>query len=471
MSKPEGTGALVLAAGKGTRMKSPVPKVLHPILEEPLLRYPLAALAEAGVSRKAVVVGHGAEEVTRYLRQNWPEVVPVLQEQQKGTGHAVQAAGEWWKAVETLVVLPGDAPLLNPEAVEALLKRHSESGNAATFMTFRIENPFGYGRVIRNGVHCRIVEEKDASPDELRVNEVNSGIYVFSTAALSRFIDRLENRNAQGEFYLPDVLPLFSESGLRVEPLLWEKAKDLFGINDPLQLAEANREMRDRILRKHLQNGIKMMDPQTTWIGPDVLLQPDVWIEPDVQIWGKTEIQSGAVIGSHSILRNALIHEKARLVAFCCVTDSEIGPGAKVGPFACIRDDSFLAGGSYAGKFVEVKNSFIGENSKVPHLSYMGDAKIGKRTNIGAGTITCNYDGSRKNPTRIGDDCFIGSDTMLVAPVVLNDECFTAAGSTITEDVPAGALAVARARQKNIEGWARRRKAVSRKEEEGWSRS
>lgn len=471
MSKPEGTGALVLAAGKGTRMKSPVPKVLHPILEEPLLRYPLAALAEAGVSRTAVVVGHGAEQVTRYLHQNWPDVVPVLQELQNGTGHAVQVAMEWWKDIETLIVLPGDAPLLTPEAIEALLDRHAESGNAATVMTFRIENPFGYGRVIRDGDRCRIVEEKDASPDELSVNEVNSGIYVFSTDALLRVIDRLDNRNAQGEFYLPDVFPLLSESGLRVEPLLWEKATDLFGINDPLQLAEANREMRGRILRKHLKNGIKMMDPQTTWIGPDVLLQPDVWIEADVQIWGKTEIECGAVVGSHSILRNALVREKAHLVAFCCVTDSEIGPGAKVGPFAFIRDNSCLACGAYAGKFVEVKNTFIGENSKVPHLSYLGDARVGKRTNIGAGTITCNYDGSRKNPTRIGDDCFVGSDTMLVAPVVLNDECFTAAGSTITEDVPAGALAVGRARQKNIEGWALRKKAVSRKEEEGWSRS
>jgi bifunctional UDP-N-acetylglucosamine pyrophosphorylase/glucosamine-1-phosphate N-acetyltransferase len=471
MSKPDGTGALVLAAGKGTRMKSPVPKVLHPILEEPLLRYSLDALAEAGITRSAVVVGHGAEEVTRYLHQNWPEVVPVLQEQQKGTGHAVQAAKEWWKALETLIVLPGDAPLLTFEALEALLSRHFESGNAATLMTFRIENPLGYGRVIRNGKHCRIVEEKDASPDELSVNEVNSGIYAFSTAALSTVIDRLENRNAQGEFYLPDVLPLLSESGMQVQPLLWDRGEDLSGINDPLQLADANRKLRDRILRKHLANGIKMMDPQTTWIGPDVSLQPDVRIEADVQIWGKTEVRCGAVIGSHSILRNAVIQEKAHLVAFCCVTDSEIGPGAKVGPFACIRDNSCLAGGAFAGKFVEVKNSFIGENSKVPHLSYMGDARIGKRTNIGAGTITCNYDGSRKNPTRIGDDCFVGSDTMLVAPVVLNDECFTAAGSTITEDVPAGALAVGRARQKNIEGWARRRKAASRKEEEGWSHS
>ena len=471
MFHSDGTGALVLAAGKGTRMKSQVPKVLHQVLEEPLLRYPLAALAEAGIAKSAVVVGHGADEVTRYLQSEWPEAVPVLQAEQKGTGHAVQAAGKWWKALETLVVLPGDAPLLTREALEALLRKHAGVGEAATLLTFRAENPTGYGRVIRTDGCCRIVEEKDASPEELAVNEVNSGIYVFSTKALSGVIDRLENRNAQGEYYLPDVLPLLAESGQRVQALLWESGEDLFGINDPLQLAEANRVMRDRILMRHLRNGIRIMDPQTTWIGPGVLLEPDVRIEADVQIWGKTEIRSGAVVGSHSILRNAVVRENAHLVAFCCITDSEIGTKAKVGPFACLRDNSCLESSAFAGKFVEVKNSRIGENSKVPHLSYIGDAKIGKRSNIGAGTITCNYDGSRKNPTCIGDDCFVGSDTMLVAPVVLHDECFTAAGSTITEDVPSGALAVGRARQRNIEGWARRRKTVSRKEEEGWSRN
>ncbi|MFA0888042.1 MAG: bifunctional UDP-N-acetylglucosamine diphosphorylase/glucosamine-1-phosphate N-acetyltransferase GlmU [Synergistales bacterium] len=466
MVKPEGIGALVLAAGKGTRMKSPIPKVLHTILEEPLLRYPLSALSDAGIGKIAVVVGHGAEEVGQYLRSAWPGTIPLRQVEQKGTGHAVQISRDWWEHVETLVVLPGDAPLLTQAAIESLLEKHAEKGSAATLLTFELENPHGYGRVVRNGDLCRIVEEKDATVEERTIKEVNSGIYAFRTDALKNFIDLLENRNAQGEFYLPDVLPLFARSNLSVETLCWGNPEDLSGINDPYQLAIAGRRMRDRILLRHLHEGVKIMDLETSWIGPDVVLEPDVRIEADVQIWGTSTVRSGAVVGSHSILRNSTIGNSARLVAFCCVTESEIGAGAKVGPFACIRDNTCLAPGALVGKFVEAKNSFIGEGSKVPHLSYMGDATIGRETNIGAGTITCNYDGSRKNPTHIGDHCFIGSDTMLVAPVTLHEECFTAAGSTITEDVPAGALAVGRARQRNIEGWARRKNAVPRKEED-----
>jgi bifunctional UDP-N-acetylglucosamine pyrophosphorylase/glucosamine-1-phosphate N-acetyltransferase len=466
MNKQDGIGALVLAAGKGKRMKSPIPKVLQPLLEEPLLNYPLAALSGAGVTDLGVVVGHGAGEVETFLLTAWPSVTSIRQNEQKGTGHAVKIGRQWWEKIKTLLVLPGDAPLITREAIESLLANHLESRSSATFLSFEVENPAGYGRVIRSGNVCRIVEEKDATSAERCISEVNSGIYAFETKDLVSVIELLENRNAQGEFYLPDVLPLLAARGLPVEAKRWETPDDLAGINDPFQLAQAGRRMRDRILNGHLTAGVKLMDPETTWIGPRVILEPDVHLHPNVQVWGKSVIETGATIGSHSILRNALVRRGAELVAFCCVTDSEIGSGSRVGPFACLRDNTRLSPRALVGKFVETKNSVIGEESKVPHLSYIGDAIIGKETNIGAGTITCNYDGERKNPTRIGDHCFIGSDTMLVAPVTLHDECFTAAGSTITEDVPRGALAVGRARQRNIEGWARRKGAVPRKEED-----
>lgn len=466
MNNLDGIGALVLAAGKGKRMKSPIPKVLQTLLEEPLLNYPLAALSEAGVTNLGVIVGHGADEVEAFLLKAWPGVTTLRQIEQKGTGHAVKIGLDWWGKFKTLLVLPGDAPLITREAIEALLMEHLESRASATFLSFEVGNPAGYGRVIRSGNSCRIVEEKDATCEERLTPEVNSGIYAFETKDLGSVIELLDNRNSQCEFYLPDVLPLLTASGLRVEAKLWDKPDDLAGINDPLQLTQAGRRIRERILNSHLMAGVKLMDPETTWIGPRVILEPDVHLHADVQVWGNSLIESGATIGSHSILRNALVRQGAELVAFCCVTDSEIGSGAKVGPFACLRENTRLSSRALIGKFVEAKNSVIGEGSKVPHLSYVGDAIIGKETNIGAGTITCNYDGTRKNPTRIGDHCFIGSDTMLVAPVTLHDECFTAAGSTITEDVPRGALAVGRARQRNIEGWARRKGAVPRKEED-----
>lgn len=465
MNSLDRVGALVLAAGKGTRMRSPVPKVLHTLLEEPLLGYPLSALASAGVRKVAVVTGSGAGSVESYLHSCWLGVETIFQAEQKGTGDAVKVAEPWWEGLETLLVLPGDAPFLTSEAIEALLKLCDESRSSASLLSFEAENPTGYGRIIRLEEGCRIVEEKDAIPEEKAITEVNSGIYAFRVDGLSTVIGHLENRNAQGEYYLPDVLPLLSGNGFRVEAKRWDHPEDLFGINDPLQLAAANRKMRDRILSAHLMAGVKTMDPETTWIGPSVTLKADVRIEPNVQIWGKSRIETGVSIGSHSILRNVSIGAGAQVLPFCCLTDSEIGSRAKVGPFACTRDNTKLGPEALVGKFVEVKNSFIGEKSKVPHLSYMGDATIGRQTNIGAGTITCNYDGKRKNPTRIGDNCFVGSDTMLIAPVTLHDGCFTAAGSTITEDVPQGALAVGRARQRNIEDWARRKGADSRKED------
>ncbi len=465
MNSLDRVGALVLAAGKGTRMRSPVPKVLHTLLEEPLLGYPLSTLFSAGIRRIAVVTGSGARSVECYLSSSWPGIETIFQAEQKGTGHAVKVAQPWWAGLETLLVLPGDAPFLTSEALETLLKLGEDSKSSACLLSFEAENPTGYGRIIRRANGCRIVEEKDATPEEKTITEVNSGIYAFRTDTLSAVIGLLENGNAQGEYYLPDVLPLLAERGFRVEAKRWDRSEDLSGINDPLQLAEANRNMRDRIMRSHLMAGVKAMDPETTWIGPSVTLGADVRIEPDVQIWGKSLVENGASIGSHSILRNVSIGEGAQVLPFCCLTDSEVGSKARVGPFACMRDNTKLGREALVGKFVEVKNSSIGEKSKVPHLSYMGDATVGRQTNIGAGTITCNYDGKRKNPTRIGDNCFVGSDTMLIAPVTLHDGCFTAAGSAITEDVPQGALAVGRARQKNIEDWARRKGADSRKED------
>ena len=322
MNSLDRVGALVLAAGKGTRMRSPVPKVLHTLLEEPLLGYPLSTLSSAGIRRIAVVTGSGARSVECYLSSSWPGIETIFQAEQKGTGHAVKVAQPWWAGLETLLVLPGDAPFLTSEALETLLKLGEDSKSSACLLSFEAENPTGYGRIIRRANGCRIVEEKDATPEEKTITEVNSGIYAFRTDTLSAVIGLLENGNAQGEYYLPDVLPLLAERGFRVEAKRWDRSEDLSGINDPLQLAEANRNMRDRIMRSHLMAGVKAMDPETTWIGPSVTLGADVRIEPDVQIWGKSLVENGASIGSHSILRNVSIGEGAQVLPFCCLTDS-----------------------------------------------------------------------------------------------------------------------------------------------------
>jgi bifunctional UDP-N-acetylglucosamine pyrophosphorylase/glucosamine-1-phosphate N-acetyltransferase len=450
-------GALVLAAGKGTRMKSETPKVLHPLLEEPILHYPLCALREAGFEKIAVVVGYGGETVAEWIGREWPDVEIVWQREQKGTGHAVQAAASWWRRFQDVLVVPGDTPLLSSATLASFADRHRGADAQGSFLSFIPPDPRGYGRVVRDMNGVRIVEEKDASGEERHIREVNSGIYLFRTSELDQVIGRLSDENAQREYYLTDVIPMLSSLGERVEVTTCHNPGELLGINTPGQLAEANALLRDRILDAWMNAGVKIADPTSTWIGPRAVLEEDVWIAPNVQIYGRCRIGRGCRIGSFSVLRDACLAENVRVEGWARISDSRIGPTASVGPFSVVRDGCELEEGVLAGRFVELKKTRLGRGAKVPHLSYLGDADVGEGTNVGAGTITCNYDGRRKNPTRIGRNCFVGSDTMLVAPVTLGDGASTGAGSVITRDVPEGALGIGRAKQRNIPDWASRR--------------
>ncbi|MDO5115801.1 MAG: bifunctional UDP-N-acetylglucosamine diphosphorylase/glucosamine-1-phosphate N-acetyltransferase GlmU [Synergistaceae bacterium] len=457
MNQPERSfGVLLLAAGKGTRMRSQTPKVLHLMLEEPILYYPLAAAQEAGFNNLAVIVGFGGEAVESWTRNNFPSAAVIWQREQLGTGHAAKLAQPWWSAFDNIMILAGDAPLIRAKTLADFAARHIEKSNDCSFLSFKIEDPTGYGRVIREGERLRVVEHKDAKGDELSVNEVNSGMYIFNVKALSAVIDKLECHNAQGEFYLPDALALIAAGGGRVEAICEGDPDEYLGINDQFQLASAADIMRKRIVRSFMEKGLQCMDPSSLWIGPKVKIGSNVIIHPSVQLWGETEICDGAFIGSFTVLRNAKICGDANIKGSVRLNDSIVGPRASAGPFSFMREHGELMENAHMGRFVEIKKSRIGKDSKVPHLSYIGDTQIGENTNIGAGTITCNYDGVRKNSTKIGDNCLIGSDTMFVAPVEIGDEVSTGAGSVITENIPDGALGVGRAKQRNIQGWSKR---------------
>jgi len=453
-----GIGALVLAAGKGTRMKSGTPKVLLPILEEPLLWYVLKSLSGTAVDCMAVVVGHGRERVEKYLQEAQPEAAVCVQENQNGTGHAVMCSREWLLGLEHVLVLPGDVPQLSSRSVDRLLDEHKGGGASCTFYGFHPQDPAGYGRIVERDGVVKIVEERDATEEEKLIPVVNSGIYAFRVSGLLACLEGLGKDNAQGEYYLTDVVEALSRAGAGVKVIHLEDADEAAGVNDPIQLAEATGRIRSSIVIQHMKAGVRCVDPETVYIGPRVRIEEDVLIDPFVQIYGESEIRRECRIGSHSILRDVRCGAGVVIQNHVDVRESSLDTGAVVGPFAHIRGGSEIGGNAFIGKFVEIKNSRIGPCAKVPHLSYIGDADIGERTNVGAGTITCNYDGYRKHKTRVGKDCFIGSDTMLVAPVEVKDNSYTGAGSVITKDVPEGSLAVARSRQKNIEGWIQGRK-------------
>jgi bifunctional UDP-N-acetylglucosamine pyrophosphorylase/glucosamine-1-phosphate N-acetyltransferase len=449
---------LVLAAGKGTRMRSRTPKVLQSMLEEPLLYYPLAAAKSAGFNDIAVMVGFCGETVESWLSAEFPDAEVLWQREQLGTGHAAKLAQSWWSAYENVMIIAGDTPLITGETLRLFLDGHLKAGNKCSCLSFELDDPFGYGRIIRDGASIRIVEQKDASEQEKLCREVNSGMYVFDTEALASVIDKITCGNKQKEYYLPDALALIQQDGGKVDAVKAADAAEFLGVNDPRQLAAAASVQRDRILGSLMQKGVRIMDPASTWIGPRVEIGEDVEIEPNVQLWGATRVGSGSRIGSFTVLRGAELGEDVTIIGSVRINGSKVGNGSSVGPYVFIRDGAELDSNVKVGRFVEIKKSFVSDGSKVPHLSYIGDAHIGKNTNIGAGTITCNYDGKNKNATRIGDNCFIGSDTMLVAPVTIGREAMTAAGSVITKDVPDGALGIGRARQTNIEGWSTRAK-------------
>jgi bifunctional UDP-N-acetylglucosamine pyrophosphorylase/glucosamine-1-phosphate N-acetyltransferase len=459
------TAAVVLAAGKGTRFRSELAKVLHPAAGRTMLRWALEALRPLQLDRVVVVVGHQADDVAAEASAaGIPGLSMVLQAEQNGTGHAVRqafAAGAL-DGVDTVLVLPGDVPLLESSALSAVLDAHGD--RAVTLVSTNLDDPAGYGRVVRDadGVVTRIVEHRDAAPEELAVTEVNSSIYAFAADRLRDALANLSTDNEQGEEYLTDVVaPLAAQGGAGAVVV---DAELVAGVNDRGQLADAAAVLRRRIIAGHLRDGVTVVDPTSTYVGADVRIEADAVLLPGAHLEGATRIGAGAEIGPDSRLVDTQVEAGASVTYSVCLGAS-IGPEATVGPFTYLRPGTRLERDAKAGAFVEMKKSTVGEGSKVPHLSYIGDTEIGRGANIGAATVTVNYDGFDKHRTVIGDGARVGSDTMLVAPVTVGAGAFTGAGSVITKDVPDGALAVERTEQRTIEGYAERKRA--RKQAEG----
>ena len=455
---------VVLAAGAGTRMKSDRQKTLHEIGGRSLLSHSLHAAAGVHPEHLVAVVGHQRDQVApaveRIAEQMQVEIRQAVQEEQNGTGHAVQVGLSAIPDFEgTVVVTNGDVPLLTPDTLQALVDTHEAERAAVTVLSLEFDNPTGYGRIIRGeaGDVVAIVEEKDATDEQRKVREVNSGVFAFDGAVLRDALERVTPDNAQGEFYITDVLGIARGDGLRVTALTAPDARELAGVNDRVQLAEAGKELNRRLVEKAMRNGATVIDPATTWIGVEVEIGRDVVIHPNTQLWGSTVIGDGAEIGPDTTLTDMEVGARATVVR----TQGElgvIGEDATVGPFTYIRPGTELGASGKLGGFVEAKNATIGEGSKVPHLTYIGDATVGKHSNIGASSVFANYDGINKHHTTIGDYCRTGSDTMFVAPVTIGDGAYTGAGTVVTEDVPPGALAIKEGRQRNIEGWVENRR-------------
>jgi bifunctional UDP-N-acetylglucosamine pyrophosphorylase / glucosamine-1-phosphate N-acetyltransferase len=465
MSQPRTSAVVVLAAGEGTRMKSPsTPKVLHEVAGRSLLGHVLAAAAPLAATHTVVVVGHGRDQVTDHLAAVAPEAKAVVQAQQNGTGHAVRVALEaLGDLTGTVVVLPGDAPLLTGPALTALVEEHTAAGNAATLLTALMPDPTGYGRVVRDhaGAVTAIIEQRDADEATRAVNEVGTSVYAFDAALLREALGRLRTDNAQGEEYLTDVIAMFVTAGRPVGAVTVHDHREAAGVNDRAQLADAGAALRERIVHAALLAGVTVTDPSTTWIDADVVLESDAVIEPFTILKGHTVVRAGAVVGPSSRLTDTVVGAGAKVLASVTI-GARIGAGADVGPYTYLRPGTVLGVNAKAGAYVEIKNSEVGDGSKVPHLSYVGDATIGERTNIGAATVFVNYDGVAKHRSTIGSDVRVGSDNMIIAPVTIGDGAYTAAGSVITQDVPPGALGVARGQQRNVLGWVLRRRPGTR---------
>jgi len=444
---------IVLAAGQGKRMKSKLYKVLHPVSGKPMVGHVLDTVREASSERTVVVVGHGAEMVKSHLGD---AAEYVLQEKQLGTGHAVlQAAPLLSKEEGTTIVICGDTPLVQASTLHAMLKLHADSGAAATILSASFENPAGYGRIIRgeDGTVQRIVEHKDCSPEEAAIQEINTGTYCFDNRKLFDALSKVTNDNAQGEYYLTDVIGVLKKAGEIVQGFCTDDTAEAIGVNDRVALAEAERYMRERINRKHLLNGVTIIDPANTYIEASVQIGSDTVIYPGTVLRGATVIGEDCVIGPAAEVVDTVIQNGA-CIKYSTAAESVIGEKSSVGPYANLRPGSKLGRGCKVGDFVELKNASLDDGSKVSHLSYVGDAVVGKDVNIGCGAITVNYDGFNKAVTEIGDGAFIGSNVNLIAPVKVGNGAYVVAGTTITHDVPEGDLAIARERQVNKPGYA-----------------
>lgn len=449
--------SVILAAGMGTRMKSKMPKVLHTVCGKPLSKWVIDASKAAGADKVCAVVGHKAETVKEVLGDVCEFA---LQTEQKGTGHAVMQAIDVIKNSKgEVVILNGDTPLITAETINKAIEYHKNNGNQATVITAILDDATGYGRIVRDndGSVLKIVEQKDASEEEKKINEVNSGMYVFDAQSLVYALDKITPNNAQGEYYLTDTLEILLSAGKKIGGYAISDNDEIRGINDRVQLNEAEKIMQKRINEYHMRNGVTMRNPESVYIEDGVEIGNDTEICQNVTIKSGTKIGSDCVIGSGSMLDRAVIHDGVDVLS-SVILESEVDEGTHVGPFAYIRPNCHVGKEVKVGDFVELKNSNIDDGTKISHLTYIGDSDVGKRVNFGCGTVTCNYDGKKKYRTTIGDDCFVGCNTNFVSPINVGDGVYIAAGSTITEDIPENSLSIARARQVNKDGWKDKRK-------------
>ncbi|HJZ77156.1 MAG TPA: bifunctional UDP-N-acetylglucosamine diphosphorylase/glucosamine-1-phosphate N-acetyltransferase GlmU [Vicinamibacterales bacterium] len=453
------THVVILAAGKGTRMKSALPKVLHPLAGRPLIEYVLARAAALHPKSTVVVIGHEADALRSSL-SSCGDITFVAQEPQLGTAHALlQTEGALRGASGTLVLLSGDVPLLTAATLQALVDRHLTRGAAATVLTAIVDDPTSYGRIVRVGEQiARIVEEKDATAAERQVREINSGIYAFAVEGLFDAVRSIAAANVQREYYLPDLVSIYRQRGLIVETVTVPNPDEIRGINSRSELAAVSRTIRDQKNAELMAAGVTIDDPATTYIDRDVTVGPDTVIHPCVFLEGRTTIGAGCEIHAGVRIVDSSIGDRVVVLNHCLIVNSRLGDATSVGPFAHLRNGADVREGAHVGNFVELKKTVFGAGSKAGHLAYLGDATIGEKVNIGAGTITCNYDGVSKNQTVIEDGAFIGSDTQLIAPVSIGPGAYVGSGTTIREDVPAGALAVSAGKQRNIENWVAERK-------------
>lgn len=450
--------SIILAAGKGTRMKSTYPKVVHKVCGKEMVNHVIDISKSAGVDETIVILGHGIDAVKEVLSD---DVRIAIQEEQLGTAHAVMMANDYIDDADTVVVLCGDTPLISEETLVEFFKHHDQNNNAVTVLTTEVDDPTGYGRVIRDSSNefMKIVEQKDASEQEKSVREINSGIYCFNGAFLKDSLQYVGNNNAQGEYYLPDTIEIIRNMGGRADAYLGATIEELMGVNSRVQLSDAERIMRRRINEQHMINGVTIIDTDSTYIDSGVVIGADTVILPGCMISGKTVIGSNCVIGPQTGISDSTIGDRTS-VKKSEVIKSIVGEDTNVGPYAYLRPNSSIGNECKIGDFVEVKNASFGDGSKASHLSYIGDAQVGERVNIGCGVVFVNYDGKNKFKSVVEDDAFIGSNSNLVAPVVVKKDAFIATGSTITDDIPAGSLGIARQRQVIKEGWVQKKREI-----------